>query len=115
MRFFQFLLISFKDKSVFVAECKVWKGIQYLKDGLDQMLNYTTWRDSKMAMIVFNLDNKDFSHVCLETRKCFADYTLFKRITNDVNQAYFECELVDGNNQDSIITVAVLCANYVSR
>ena len=109
------ILISFKDKSVFVAECKVWKGIQYLKDGLDQMLNYTTWRDSKMAMIVFNLDNKDFSHVCLETRKCFADYTLFKRITNDVNQAYFECELVDGNNQDSIITVAVLCANYVSR
>lgn len=109
------ILISFKDKSVFVAECKIWKGAQYLRDGLDQMLSYTTWRDSKMAMIVFNLDNKDYAHVCLEVKKCLESHLSFKRITNVIDQAYFECELIDKNNEGSTITVAVLCANYVDR
>lgn len=109
------ILISFNDKSVFVAECKIWKGSQYFSEGIGQMLGYTTWRDSKMAMIVFNLNNKDFSLVCSEARNCMKSHKSFKRIISETDQSYFECEFSDQNNQDSTITIAVLCANYVGR
>lgn len=109
------ILISFNDKSVFVAECKIWKGRQYFNEGIDQMLGYTTWRDSKMAMIVFNLNNKDFSLVCSEAKDCIKSHKSFKRIIRETDQSYFECEFFDQNNQNSTITIAVLCANYVRR
>lgn len=109
------ILISFKDKSVFVAECKIWKGKQYLEDGIDQMLGYTTWRDSKMAIIIFNLENVDYSHVCSEVKNSVKNHQLFKKFICEEEQGYFECEFIDKNNQGSVITVAVLCANYVER
>ena len=109
------IIVSFKDKSVFVAECKVWKGSQYLIEGIDQLLSYTTWRDSKMAMIVFNLGVKDFSLVCSEVEQCFINHTLFKRIVSKQDNSGFECEFCDPNNEGSTITIAVLSANYVSR
>ena len=73
------ILISFNDKSVFVAECKIWKGKQYLEDGIDQMLGYTTWRDSKMAIIIFNLENVDYSHVCSEVKNSVKNLDCFYR------------------------------------
>lgn len=109
------ILISFKDKSVFVAECKIWKGSQYFIDGINQLLGYTTWRDSKMSIIVFNLQNKDFARVCLEAKKCLTEHKLFKRMVSDKEQNYFECEYNDPNNQESTITISVLCANYSTR
>lgn len=109
------ILISFNDRSVFVAECKIWKGSQYFSEGIDQLLGYTTWRDSKMAMIVFNLNNQDFSLVCSEAKQCMEKHLFFKRIVSCEKQNFFECEFVDPNNQDSLITIAVMCANYVNR
>ena len=98
-----------------MAECKIWKGSQYFNEGIDQLLSYTTWRDSKMAMIVFNLNNQDFSVVCSEAKQCMEKHHFFKRIISDEKQNFFECEFVDPNNQDSSITIAVLCANFVNR
>ena len=64
---------------------------------------------------VFNLNNKDFSLVCLEAKNCIKSHKFFKRIIRETNQSYFECEFFDQNNQNSTITIAVLCANYVRR
>lgn len=109
------ILISFNDKSVYVAECKMWKGRQYLNEGINQLLSYTTWRDSKMTILIFNMDNKDFNQVCLESKKCLSEHKLFKRIISEKEKNYFECEYTDPNNQDSVITISVICANYSGR
>jgi len=55
--------IPFENKATFVAECKLWKGAKYIDDGLDQLLNYTTWRDAKTALVIFNKDNANFSAI----------------------------------------------------
>ena len=73
------ILINFNDKSVFIVECKIWKGKQYIEEGIDQLLSYTTWRDSKMALIIFNMNNQDFLQVCHETKKIIETNKLFKR------------------------------------
>lgn len=49
------LLKDSKDSSnIFVAECKIWHGISEYYKAIDQLFeNYLTWRDSKVAIILF--------------------------------------------------------------
>lgn len=55
--------IEFNNRAAFVAECKVWRGEQELSDAIDQLLGYLTWRDCKVALIVFNKDVAGFSGI----------------------------------------------------
>jgi hypothetical protein len=47
------ILIRAKDRNVFIAECKIWKGPATIRDALAQLLTYLTWRDTKAALLVF--------------------------------------------------------------
>lgn len=47
------ILLREGDRNVFIAECKIWKGPKSFNDAIDQLLGYTTWRDSKTAIFVF--------------------------------------------------------------
>ena len=48
------ILVRAKDKNMFIAECKFWKGPKDFKDTIDQLLGYTSWRDTKTALLIFN-------------------------------------------------------------
>ena len=61
------ILIRSEGKNIFIAECKYWAGPQKLTEAIDQLLGYSCWRDTKVAIIVFNR-NKGFTKV-LETIK----------------------------------------------
>ncbi len=56
------ILIRVDGKNIFIAECKFWRGPSELKDALDQLLGYTTWRDTKTALLIFNR-NRDMTSV----------------------------------------------------
>lgn len=70
------ILIRHEGKNAFIAECKFWKGEKALTETVDQILSYSSWRDTKTAIILFNR-GKDFSSVLskipgvLSTHKCF--------------------------------------------
>jgi hypothetical protein len=61
------ILIRVDGKNVFIGECKFWGGPKKLLEAIDQLLSYSSWRDTKVAVIIFNR-NKDLSRV-LETLK----------------------------------------------
>ena len=48
------IIIKVGGRNVFIAECLVWDGPEYFKAKIDQLLGYTSWRDTKTALIVFN-------------------------------------------------------------
>ena len=50
------ILIRAEGRNVFIAECKFWTGPSGLKEALDQLLAYTSWRDTKTALLVLNRD-----------------------------------------------------------
>ena len=50
------ILIRAEDRNIFIAECKFWSGPSGLRDALDQMLGYISWRDTKTALLMFNRD-----------------------------------------------------------
>ena len=54
------ILIVFENKAAFVAECKIWDGVKTVDDALKQIYGYTTWKDTKIAIVIFNKTNKDF-------------------------------------------------------
>jgi hypothetical protein len=57
------ILIRSGDKNIFIAEVKFWDGANSITAALMQLLTrYTTWRDSKIALIVLNR-RRDFSAV----------------------------------------------------
>ena len=55
--------VIFENKAAFIGECKIWHGIKKFSEAVDQLFGYSTWRDSKLALIVFNKENKDFSSI----------------------------------------------------
>ena len=48
------ILIRTEGKNIFIAECKFWTGPSGLINALDQLLGYTSWRDTRTALLVFN-------------------------------------------------------------
>src|SRR5205814_1527548 len=56
------ILIRADGRNIFIAECKFWKGAEGLKETIDQLLGYASWRDTKTAIIIFNR-NKNLSAV----------------------------------------------------
>lgn len=70
------ILIRVENKNVFIAECKFWRGEKQLVDTIDQLLGYTSWRDTKTAILVFNR-NKDFTKILekidttIKSHKCY--------------------------------------------
>lgn len=63
------ILIRVNGANVFIAECLMWDGPAYLQGKLDdQLFRYATWRDSKLAVLIFNR-KKNFTAVVQKTRQ----------------------------------------------
>jgi len=45
-----------RGKNVFTAECKFWRGPKALLDNINQLLQYSSWADGKLALLVFSRD-----------------------------------------------------------
>ena len=48
------VLLRENGRNVFIAECKFWKGPKHYAETIDQILRYSSWRDAKTAILVFN-------------------------------------------------------------
>lgn len=55
--------IEFDNKAAFIGECKIWHGGKKFQDAIQQVINYSTWRDLKVSVIVFNKENQSFQSI----------------------------------------------------
>lgn len=51
------------DHAAYIAECKCWHGAKAFLKAIDQLFSYTTWRDTKVSVIVFNKNVRNYEHV----------------------------------------------------
>lgn len=47
------IMLKHGDGILFIAECKFWNGKQVFHDAITQVLKYLTWRDTKVALLIF--------------------------------------------------------------
>jgi hypothetical protein len=79
------ILIRVADRTVFIAECKFWRGPKSFEEALDQLLGYLSWRDSKCALLVFN-QTKDSSSVRAKMREIMVARPEYRKlIAHDPN------------------------------
>jgi hypothetical protein len=64
------IFLMWEGKAAFIGECKVWKGKAKLTEAIDQLFGYTTWRDLRVAVILFMPPNK------MTTNQRIADETV---------------------------------------
>jgi hypothetical protein len=72
------ILIKEGTSNVFIAECKFWKSPTQLSQAIDQLLGYATWRDGKLALLVFNR-NRKFSDVLAQIPQVVKSHPAYKR------------------------------------
>lgn len=100
------ILIRVNDKNIFIAECKFWKGEKAVSEAIDQLLGYTSWRDTKTALLVFNR-SKNFSDVLGKLPEVIKAHPNFKRqlpYSAETGSRYV-LHQIDDLNRELILTV----------
>ncbi|MFB0544244.1 MAG: hypothetical protein ACETVN_00905, partial [Asgard group archaeon] len=72
------ILIRVEGRNAFIAECKFWRGEKTLTEAMNQLLGYTSWRDTKTAILLFN-KNRDFSSVLEKIDATVKAHSCYKR------------------------------------
>lgn len=100
------ILIRSEGKNIFIAECKYWGGPKRLIETVDQLLGYTSWRDSKAAILIFNRQ-KNFSRVVEAIPEIMATHTNVKRTLPKPSETSFRYVLGqrDDPNREMIVSV----------
>jgi hypothetical protein len=104
------ILIRHKNANVFVAECKFWSGYERLKKTTDQLLSYTTWRDTKTALIVFSRI-QDFTTVISEAQRAMKDHKHYKSGPTKEGETRFRYVFTHPDDKQRDIIVTLLLFN----
>ncbi len=101
------ILVTHEDKNLFIAECKFWGGAKVLSQTIDQILSYTSWRDSKTAILLFN-KNKNSSKVLEEIPKTVKLHSTFASQEEYNNETGFRFTLKNVNDENKLLTLTIL-------
>ena len=102
------ILLREGERNVFIAECKFWKGPKAFGEAIDQLLSYTTWRDGKTAILIFNRGTET-STVLAGVDATAKAHGNFKRAVNWPHESGFRYVFhANGDtNRELILTVLV--------
>jgi hypothetical protein len=70
------ILIRYEGRSLFIGECKFWQGAKSFTGAVDQLFGYASWRDTKLALIVF-VRGKGLTEIIEKAREALADHPQF--------------------------------------
>jgi hypothetical protein len=101
------ILIRNEGKNIFIAECKFWNGAQALKETIDQILNYLSWRDSKTAILLFNR-SKNLSNVLSQIPDIVREHPKFGRQVEYKSESSFRFILHHKDDDSRELYLSVL-------
>ena len=84
------VLIRVEGRTIFIGECKWWSGGAGFESALSQLFSYTTWRDSKLALILF-VDRKDPMAVVEKVRELLSAHELFIEWRESTHERDLHC------------------------
>jgi hypothetical protein len=102
--------IRHEGKPIFTAECKFWSGPKAMLDTVDQLLRYTTWRDTKTAILLFSRQ-KEFGRVLSQVESSMRKHQNFVRFDGVTDETQFRFALSHPSDIERHIVVTVLVFN----
>lgn len=107
--------ILIQDESglnVFIAECKLWKGEGELLKAIDQLLDrYVTWRDEKVALIIFNKDMQGFSDLITKAKNKMQEHKQFNSFIGQRYDTSFSYTFKHSDDPKRIIQLELIIFN----
>ncbi len=101
------ILIREDGKNIFIGECKFWGGPKMLTETLNQLLSYSSWRDTKVAVLIFNR-NKDLSKVLTAVQETVKGHPNCKRVVGPKSETDFRYVFSHVSDANREMLVAVL-------
>ena len=101
------ILIREKGANAFIGECKFWSGQAGLHRGIDQLLGYATWRDTKTALIIFS-KNYDFSGVLAKIADSVPKHPNFKRQGKRISETHLRYIFGQKNDPSREVHLTIL-------
>ena len=101
------IFLRHQDKNVFIAECKIWDGQKKALEAIDQLLSYTSWRDTKTALLLFNRRDS-LTRIINSFKKVLPKHTCFLSEDKQIGETHFQYKFHHLNDEEREITVAVL-------
>jgi hypothetical protein len=93
------IIVRIEDRNVFIGECKWWSGPADFAEphreklsALDQLLAYTTWRDAKLALVVF-VGAKSMERVLVSAREVLGAHPSFEGWGDDADEGQLRCRV----------------------
>lgn len=103
--------IEEESRAAFVGECKFWGGKKVLTGALEQLLDYTTWRDCKSALIIFNRDVAGFSSVQNTIAETLPEHPLFLRTKQVSGAGEWRHVFRSKEDEGREVSIHVFCFN----
>jgi len=103
--------IQFDNKAAYIAECKIWRGEKYLQEAIEQLFSYTTWRDIKTSIIIFNTENKDFNKLLTKINDSINKYELCKKNIQKTQNEWL-CEFNKEKDTSIIMNVQIIAFDF---
>lgn len=101
------ILVRSEGRNIFIAECKFWSGPKMLTTTIDQLLGYTSWRDTKVAVVIFNR-NKDFSKILTAIPEIVKTHANFKREIAGSTETVFRYSFSHKDDKNRELSLAIL-------
>jgi hypothetical protein len=101
------ILIRHEGKNIFISECKFWNGKSTLLETIDQILKYTSWRDTKTAIFLFN-KNRDTTNVLRQIPDVVKSHSNFKKELDYGKESGFRYIFKHDNDAEKDLFLTVL-------
>lgn len=101
------ILIRHENTNIFIAECKIWRGIKSYCAAIDQLLSYLTWRDTKTALKIF-VDNKEIIPVLEQIKTKTKNHKKYIKEHAPSTKSWFNYTFHLNDDENCEIQLAVL-------
>lgn len=107
------LLKYSKDGSnLFVAECKFWHGASEYQKAISQLFDrYLTWRDSKVAIVMF-VTNRNFARVLKVIDSKTLDHPYARRKLGERGESSFSFEFHLAQDEEKTVYLEIMAFHY---
>ena len=102
------ILVRDGERAVFIAECKRWTGAKALAEALDQLLGYSTWHDTKLALVVF-VDRADLQDIRAKAATSLSEHTAVQTLNpNSSGELHATLRFGDEEERRADLTVVFI-------
>lgn len=101
------ILIRYGTYNLFVCECKFWTGSADFTATIDQLFRYTTWRDTKLALVVF-VREKGLTQILQKATLALTAHPQFVRMTQKATESELRADMHWPGDEDRMADLNIL-------